>query len=89
VEATEVQQKLQRGLQNVTFSSQATVSVVVPFPVACTGQLTAPSVVATCHDANTFCAVSLVSNTQFTLTATRRDGVNWTGTPACEWIAVG
>ncbi len=89
VEANDPQQRLQRGVNNVTLSGTASGTAVVAFPTAFTGQTVTPTVVAASTDANYFAVVSGVGNSGFTLGAVRRDGTNVSATVACDWIALG
>jgi lysophospholipase L1-like esterase len=89
VEANDAQQRIQRGYATVTFNNVASASVAVTFPVAFTEQTAFPIVVATSEDINYITAVTVVTDTGFTVWMARRDGTSVTSTPQCQWIALG
>ena len=89
VDATEPQGWLLRGTVAVPIVVAASGSLAVSFPVATTGQGSAPVVVATSQAAAYYCAASGIGAAGFTLTAVRRDGSVVTDTPVCNWLAFG
>jgi hypothetical protein len=89
IEASEVQQRLQRGSATASLNNASSGYALVAFPLAFTDQTATPTLVATSGDPNYYCTVAGAGNTGATIWAVRRDGSSVTANVQCSWIAVG